>query len=730
MTAKTIWDKIKQGLKLIATFFGFNRDSKYVRRHMLDANIRGGAYLASIIIVIEVWMLYRQTTKYYIPACEEGKVVPGWQSFMSYTATFWLFLFVALAIFAFSICYRNAKRMSPKLRLILTCCFAGAALLFNIYAFYDDQFVEGEHLSNTLLVLCYAFSVLIAASILLDSILGYLKKKDYLIIKVATLAFFAAMCIAFGIKVSYSDFLSVDKDYNHKEIICFLTMILYASCLLNTRPFLSIAINVTVFSLFHKLLVDAEPLVNNVEGVFYQFKSGDTVNYITFCIALTLVTITIYHQRRQQALRDEELEYRATYDELTGLYNFQHFIRLVEESGSRQNHIMLITNIVDLRTFNDLRGFEAGNNLLVEIGKLVREVFPDAIVCRQSDDHFLLYGPDANFMERIEELRQKAMALDAELPSHIQFGGYRLKEGEDVRRGADKARYACTSLGKDLVHHFQEYDQKMHDDFHLMQYVLRTLDTAISKRWIRPYYQPVVWAKDGTLCGVEALARWEDPKRGLLPPGKFVPTLESTKLVHKLDAAILEGVCRDIHESLEQGLPCVPVSINFSRLDFQLMDVVGLLEEMVAKYNVPKDYLHVEITESALADDEGLLYRAAKSLKEKGYALWLDDFGSGYSSLNVLKDFEFDVMKIDMKFLEGFAGNSRAEVLLQSIMFMAKSLGMRTLTEGVETEEQSTFLNSANCERLQGYLYGKALPLDELRKRIADGDLRVSDHLQ
>ena len=159
------------------------------------------------------------------------------------------------------------------------------------------------------------------------------------------------------------------------------------------------------------------------------------------------------------------------------------------------------------------------------------------------------------------------------------------------------------------------------------------------------------------------------------------------------------------------------------------MNVVSVLEGLVAKYNVPKDYLHVEITESALADDEGELARSITTLKEKGYALWLDDFGSGYSSLNVLKDFDFDVMKIDMKFLTGFENSKKAQPLIESVIAMAERLGMRTLTEGVETLDERNFLAKANCERLQGYLFGKPIAFDELQSKIKNGDLSVSDNV-
>lgn len=196
-------------------------------------------------------------------------------------------------------------------------------------------------------------------------------------------------------------------------------------------------------------------------------------------------------------------------------------------------------------------------------------------------------------------------------------------------------------------------------------------------------------------------------------------------MIHRLDACIFESVCRDIRRSLDEGLPVVPISINFSRLDFELMDAVDVFDTLVQRYNVPKELIHVEITESALTEEVGLLHDAAERLKEKGYALWLDDFGSGYSALNVLKDYEFDVVKIDMKFLGGFETNKKAAKLIAAIVGMSKALGMKTLAEGVETMEEAAFLEKTGCLRLQGYLYGKPMPREILLERIAKGELVV-----
>ena len=274
-----------------------------------------------------------------------------------------------------------------------------------------------------------------------------------------------------------------------------------------------------------------------------------------------------------------------------------------------------------------------------------------------------------------------------------------------------------------------EYDEKMDQKFTKIQYIVNHLDEAIEKGWIVAYYQPVVWADSRQLCGAEALARWIDPVYGFLSPADFIPTLEDTHLIHKLDQAIIEYVCREMRRKLDENDPVVPVSINFSRLDFELMNVEEVLENAVNKYNIDKRYLHVEITESALADNVDFLNKNILRLRELGYAIWLDDFGSGYSSLNVLKDFVFDVIKIDMKFLTNFEKNEKTKDILDCIIRLADRLGMKNLTEGVETEAEAKFLDEIGCGRLQGFLFGKPFKLDDFEEKIKNGDLIISDAL-
>lgn len=735
MNTKSFFKRVGRGF---ADLLGFHKNSKYVNAYISDTNIRSSIFMSAVVIILEIWLIIRQTHDEVIPKWQSGATTKnGW--LLTYTSVFFLFLLTALSVMVFALTYHRAKTLSPRARLIANCIASGAALGFCIFGFFEPYSNrEGVRyvLANVLLVTLYVIAALLTITIIAGSVHTYKTKSKSRAWNITVMILFAAMLFTFGVKVSYSDYTSS----NPKQMICFLTMVLYGACLLIWRPYISIIMNTGLFIIFWSLLANATISVPSAyradvlasEGYTFgaMVKDGDLVNYITFLISLTMVCISIYHQRRNEAIKDEELEYLANYDELTHLYNFQHFVRTLNTMHEREGKIVLFVNISNFKTYNDQRGFDAGNKFLQAAGRVISEVFgEDALCCRQSDDHFLVFADSLDLDKKISDLDQKIGRIDEDISLQVRVGGYRIVFGEDARRASDKARYACTTLANDLTNRYREYDKKMHDEYHLMQHVIHSIDIATKEEWVRPYYQPVVWSEDGTLCGVEALARWIDPKRGFLSPGQFVPTLEATKLVHKLDARILESVCRDIRYCLDNNMPIVPASINFSRLDFELMDVVDVLEGYVKQYNVPKDYLHVEITESALSDDEGLLTKKVQELKSLGYALWLDDFGSGYSSLNVLKDFDFDVMKIDMKFLSGFENNPKARPLVESVIEMAKRLGMRTLTEGVETSQEREFLSSANCERLQGYLFGKAIPLEALQEKIANGELRVSEKL-
>lgn len=257
------------------------------------------------------------------------------------------------------------------------------------------------------------------------------------------------------------------------------------------------------------------------------------------------------------------------------------------------------------------------------------------------------------------------------------------------------------------------------------QYILENFETALNKGYIKAYYQPVIRTLTEQICSVEALARWQDPVMGLLSPYLFISVLEKNRLIHKLDLMILENICYTYNEMREKGLPLHPFSINLSRLDFNEMDMLKAISDIIKKYNVPSTAIHIEITESVMLDNTAYFRRIFDSFHDAGFAIFMDDFGSGYSSLNVLKDYSFDVLKIDMRFLSDIG--TRSKKILSSVINMAKAIGIHTLAEGVETKEQMIFLRNIGCEMLQGYYYSKPLNGDTYIDFLSNSAISVED---
>ena len=244
----------------------------------------------------------------------------------------------------------------------------------------------------------------------------------------------------------------------------------------------------------------------------------------------------------------------------------------------------------------------------------------------------------------------------------------------------------------------------------LEQYIESHIEEAIENRWIKVYLQVNVRGLSRRVCGAEALSRWNDPTHGMIYPGDFIPVLEKCLKIHLLDLFVFEEVCINIAKRRNRGEAVFPISLNFSRLDFDVEKFIDKLDEIVAIYKIPKSILHVEITESVVMHNEEYMKFVVRQLREQGYKVWMDDFGSGYSSLNLLKEFEFDTFKIDMRFLSDMGKKSL--IIISSILYMAKEIGIHTVAEGVETEEQYQFLKAAGCERMQGYCFGRPEPIE------------------
>ena len=420
-------------------------------------------------------------------------------------------------------------------------------------------------------------------------------------------------------------------------------------------------------------------------------------------------------------------------DPVTGLPNMLHFRRhagqvLEDARASGVTPEYLYFDIVNFKEFNETYGFLNGDQLLKQLGERMLQLFRHSLVARISDDHFIVLSAMAGeeIVSCIESLRDMLKEEQRGVMMGLRVGIYRPEEGDtDASLACDRARIACNSIKNSYDAQYYIYDKKLEDELHRKHYIASNIDRAIENGYIKVFYQPIVRLEDGRLCNLEALARWDDPVYGMLSPAVFIDVLENHHLIHKLDIAMTELVCRNMREAVGRGLKPVPISLNFSRKDFDSCDMAQKLIEITGRYGISHDMIEVEITESALTDHADALSLAMKKLKAAGFRLWLDDFGSGYSSLNSLKDFPFDVLKIDMKFLAGFEENERTKPILSSVVHMSDEIGMMALSEGVETDAQREFLKSIGCERAQGYFFGKPMEKEDIVEFISSGKLMV-----
>ncbi len=257
----------------------------------------------------------------------------------------------------------------------------------------------------------------------------------------------------------------------------------------------------------------------------------------------------------------------------------------------------------------------------------------------------------------------------------------------------------------------------------LEEFVIKNYKKAIAYHEIQTFYQPVIRTVTRQLCSFEALARWIDPEIGMIYPDEFIPVLEREGLIHLLDAAILRQVCARIRSCLLKGETPIPVSVNLSRLDFSLCDIFTVADDIVSDYQIPHDFIYFEITESVMAEQKDYLMGIVDRFRSAGYQIWMDDFGSAYSSLNVLKDFSFDELKLDMSFLRPFS--LRSKRIVTAVVKMAKVIDIHTLAEGVETVEQFEYLRDIGCEKVQGYYFGKPMPYEEAISNLQDKEIAI-----
>ncbi|WP_051588759.1 GGDEF domain-containing phosphodiesterase [Ruminococcus sp. NK3A76] len=428
-----------------------------------------------------------------------------------------------------------------------------------------------------------------------------------------------------------------------------------------------------------------------------------------------------------KALHDDSFQRATVYDHLTGLPSMTYFFELATskktEMLSRDGHpALLYMDFAGMKYFNHKHGFTEGDKLLQAFARTIAAEFGNENCCRLGQDHFAVITTGDDLEATLERLFEKCKTINEgrSLPVHV---GVFLHwyEGIVASTACDRAKFACDTLTNNLSSGYGFYNMSMMDAEEKQQYIIANLDRAISEGWIKVYYQPIVRAVNGRVCDEEALARWIDPLKGFMSPADFIPVLEEHNLIYKLDLYVVDCVLKKIRVIEEAGLNLMPQSVNLSRSDFDCCDMVEEIRRRVDDAGISRSLLTIEITESTLGQDFEFIKAQVERFRELGFAVWMDDFGSGYSSLDVLQSVRFDLIKFDMHFMRQFDEGNNAKVILTELLKMATSLGIDTICEGVETAEQVQFLQETGCLKLQGFYFDRPIPVEKIIEKYAKG---------
>ena len=417
---------------------------------------------------------------------------------------------------------------------------------------------------------------------------------------------------------------------------------------------------------------------------------------------------------RQKAL--EKDRYNATHDALTGLYSREYLYERTREAidGSPDKTFMIcFVDIADFKLVNDIFGREFGDYALRCTADSFRSSMrPGSLYGRLSGDTFGMCIPKELFDAEIAEKALENFIVrqeDKEYHLIMHQGVYEASERDlDVSVMFDRAHMALDSIKDDFNSHLAYYDDAMRKEVLWNQRMAEELPAAIKKRQICPYLQMIV-DSEGHIVGAEALVRWLHPTEGFLAPYRFVPILEKNGMIAQVDKYMWRCACEILSRWRDNNLF---ISVNVSPKDFYFMDVVKELSSLVEEFRVDPARLRVEITETVVMTDEAKRISILKELRAAGFIVEMDDFGSGYSSLNMLKDMPVDVVKIDMAFLRKTEDDARALSILNSIMQMTSNLSLASVTEGVETGEQYRRLKNMGCGMFQGYYFAKPMPVE------------------
>lgn len=432
----------------------------------------------------------------------------------------------------------------------------------------------------------------------------------------------------------------------------------------------------------------------------------------------------VYNDRTQMYESWEQEKYKASHDSLTGLLNRDQFYEDVHDMVNKYHDTtfyLICSNIKDFKFINEIFGMEKGNQVLIKQAKLMASNPSERTICaRLMNDRFALCLPREEFDEKrvadsVKELQCEFTGNSFHM--HMYMGVYEIRDRDEaVSIMVDKANIAADTIKNNYDCCVAYYDEHLLEISIEQRRLLGEFEPALQNDEFVMYLQPQV-NSDGAAKGAEALVRWVHPSRGILTPYAFIDILENAGLIYKLDLYIWEKAAQKLAEWKEKGYGSYHISVNISTKDFYILDIYETFTGLINKYGIAASNLHLEITETTLMTDFEKNMNIIHKLQDVGFRVEIDDFGSGYSSLNMLKDISADVLKIDMGFLRKSENEVKGQDILESIITLAGKIGMDVITEGVETKKQLDMLTMMGCHEFQGYYFSKPVPVSEFEEK-------------
>lgn len=418
------------------------------------------------------------------------------------------------------------------------------------------------------------------------------------------------------------------------------------------------------------------------------------------------------------------------YDKLTGLYSKEFFYQQVRNTlldNPGKEYDIICSDVENFKLINDIFGVPAGDRLLCRIADTYRKLVGDGGFCgRFNADRF------ACLMERrfsyTDEVFKKASehvnTLFASKNVVIKWGVYPVTDPAlSVEQMCDRAFLVVRNIKGKYGRYFAAYDDELRNRLLREQEITDSMEESLEKEQFIVYLQPKYRLTDSSLAGAEALVRWNHPDWGFQPPSEFIPIFEKNGFITKMDQYVWDKTCRVLRTWKDKGYPEIPVSVNVSRADVYHADLAEILMKTVESNGLSPQALHLEITESAYTENPNQIIDTVSNLRQLGFVIEMDDFGSGYSSLNMLNRMPLDVLKLDMKFIQSETAKPAEQGILHFIMDLARCMKLSVIAEGVETEEQLNRLKEIGCDYVQGFYYGKPMPTEEFEELLKNINL-------